>query len=182
MRLSVSHDYAEQHLVERVRRGDGGALRMVFERHAPAMHRLAFYLLGSRDDADDIVQDVFVGLRASLTQYEESGSFEAWLRQLTTRAALMRLRAERRRTAAHTAGGSLATQPASDAILADRLSRAIAALPPALRSVVVLRMIEDYTHEEIATALGISVGACKVRLHRALRLLRPQLEQLRKER
>ena len=142
MRLSVSHDYAEQHLVERVRQGDGAALRMVFERHAPAMHRLAFHLLGSRDDADDVVQDVFVGLRASLVRCAESGSFEAWLQRLTTRAALMRLRAERRRAAAHTAGGPSATPPAPEAILGDRLSRAIAALSPTLRSVVVLRMIE----------------------------------------
>ena len=182
MRLFVSHDTIEQELVGRVRQGDGSALRVVFERHAPALHRLAFHLLGSRDDADDVVQDVFVGLRASLTRYTESGSFEAWLRRLTTRASLMRLRAESRRAVAHSASDPAAELPSPDPILGDHLSRSIAALPPTLRAVVVLRMIEEYSHEEIATALGLSLSASKVRLHRALRLLRPQLEHLRKDR
>jgi RNA polymerase sigma-70 factor (ECF subfamily) len=95
----------------------------------------------------------------------------------------MRLRTDRRRHARaeralteHAAGAER-----TDAWLSTELSRAIDALPEALRVVFVLRMIEGFSHEEIAGALQTTVGASKVRLHRALKRLQTDLDHLRQE-
>lgn len=178
----VLGDRSDELLLARVREGDAAALRVVFDRYAGTLYRLAFRLLGSSDDADDVVQDVFVGLRTALGRYDDQGKFEGWLKRVTVRASLMRLRGDRRREAAALgAPAPMMTSPDRDPKLQDTLTAAVADLAPSLRAVFVLRMIEDYTYEEIGDVLGVSVGACKVRLHRALRQLRPLLVHLRRD-
>ncbi|HEY9226804.1 MAG TPA: sigma-70 family RNA polymerase sigma factor [Gemmatimonadaceae bacterium] len=175
-------DRTDDLLLARVRDGDDAALRVIFDRYAATLHRCAFRLLGSSDDADDVVQDVFVGLRAALKRYDELGKFESWLKRVAVRAALMRLRSDRRRESAALGAPIAASSfPDRDPKLQDTLAAAVAGLAPALRTVFVLRMIEDYSHDEIADVLGISTSACKVRLHRALRQLRPLLSHLRRD-
>jgi len=171
---------SDAELAARLAAGDLDALVPIYRRHGTAMLRLALRLTGSREDAEEVVQDVFVGLAVALRRYEEAGRFDAWLRRITARTAIDRLdRAARRREVALEEGG--ADWPAGDATLdatvADRvtLERAIAALPDTLRVVFVLRMVEQYTHAEIATTLGIRRGTSEVRLHRALRMLRHTL-------
>jgi RNA polymerase sigma-70 factor (ECF subfamily) len=175
-------DLEDRQLAGALRGGDMEALRQLYERHSPRLHALASHLLGSADDADDLVQDIFVGLRHALAQYDERGSFEHWLRRVAVRAALMRLRSERRSVArAAVAGQDSAPHGStlvSDPPLAEALSCAIAALPVELRTVAVLRLIGGHGHEEIAAALGISAGASKVRFHRAVARLRKQLHHL----
>jgi RNA polymerase sigma-70 factor (ECF subfamily) len=173
-------ELSEQQLLARLRTGDGEALRVIFDQYAADLHRLAHRLLGSSDDADDVVQDVFVGLPTALARYTERGTLGPWLRRITARLALMRLRGDRRRDATDlrsAPSGPHAPEP--DVLLKDRLTRAIAGLSPPLRVVFVLRMIEKCSHEEIASLLGTSVSASKVRLHRALQQLRPLLVHLR---
>ena len=161
-------------LLDRVRAGDPHALAALYREHAGTAHRLAYRLLGSHEDAQEVVQDVFVGLPRALAKYEERGLFAAWLHRLVARVALMRLRAERRRRAAEPlpapGPGELAS---SGADLVERLTieAAVDALPEPLRIVFVLRAVVGYSHEEIAAALAIRVGTSKVRLHRAVRLL-----------
>jgi RNA polymerase sigma-70 factor (ECF subfamily) len=89
--------------------------------------------------------------------------------------ALSRLRHDEVR-AAQSLDASLGA-PTRDAAAAMDLESAVAALPPSLRAVLVLKEIEGYSHAEIADMIGISVAASKVRLHRALRALRRQLEE-----
>jgi RNA polymerase sigma factor (sigma-70 family) len=62
-----------------------------------ALFRLAYRLVGAREDAEDVVHDVFVGLPEALGRYEERGSFGGWLKRVTARVALMRLRSGKRR-------------------------------------------------------------------------------------
>src|SRR6185503_6585930 len=147
-------------LAERVRLGDDEALAALFERHAEAIYHLTFRLLGSRDDAEDAVQDVFVGLRLALGKYEERGTFGAWLRRLAARTALMRLRSARTRAMREAAAEvTVESAPPQD----DHVERALAALPAGMRAVVVLKALEGHGHEEVARLLGISVSASKVR-------------------
>jgi RNA polymerase sigma-70 factor (ECF subfamily) len=115
---------------------------------------------------------VFVGLPEALRKYEERGSFAAWLRRITVRVALSRIRAARAHEALHDV-------PAARHDPLDRMAidHALAALTPALRAVVVLREVEGYSHAEIGSMLGISRAASEVRLHRALRLMRRHLTE-----
>jgi len=94
---------------------------------------------------------------------------------VTVRVALSRLRRDEVR-AAQSLDASLGA-PQRDTAAPIDLESAVAALPPSLRAVLVLKEVEGYSHAEIGDMIGISVAASKVRLHRALRALRRQLEE-----
>src|SRR5437016_13910873 len=84
-------------LIAEARAGSPDALSALYLEHGAALFRLAYRLVGAREDAEDVVHDVFVGLPEALRRYEERGSFAAWLRRVTARVALMRLRSRKRR-------------------------------------------------------------------------------------
>jgi RNA polymerase sigma factor (sigma-70 family) len=67
-------------------------LRELYGRYAGDLYRIAYRLTGSRADAEDVVQDVFLGLPAALRGYEEHGKLDGWIRKVTARVALSRLR------------------------------------------------------------------------------------------
>jgi RNA polymerase sigma-70 factor (ECF subfamily) len=163
---NASHDA----VIAQARDGSGDALATLYREHADAMMAVAFRLLMSRPDAEDVVHDVFVGLPEALRKYEERGNFASWIRRVTVRVALSRLRAERRMTDIDHAAEAQA--PVRDVVTNVALRDAIASLSPALRAVLVLREIEGFSHTDIAAMLGISTAASEVRLHRALRALR----------
>src|SRR5260370_1922965 len=77
--------------------GSQDALSALYLEHGVAWFRLAYRLVGAREDAEDVVHDVFVGLPEALGRYEERGSFGGWLKRVTARVALMRLRSGKRR-------------------------------------------------------------------------------------
>src|SRR6266545_263433 len=83
-------------LVAAVRAGNSDALGRLYEQHADAVFVLALRMTASEADAEDVLQDVFVGLPEALRLYEERGTFGAWLKRVTARTALMRLRSQRR--------------------------------------------------------------------------------------
>lgn len=163
-------------LAARLRAGELSALDPIFRRHAPRLLRLAHQLTGSGADAEDVVQDVFVGLARALRQYEERGTFAEWLRGVVVRTALAhQRRSSRRRESAiedEAAEAPVGRDPVEEIALADAIVR----LPASLRTVFVLKAVEGYSHAEIGTLLGIRPNASEVRLCRAIRLLRTSLQ------
>ncbi len=164
-------------LVREARNGSAEALGALYDAFGGGLFRLAYRLTGTREDAEDAVHDVFVGLPEALARYEERGRLDAWLRQVTARIVLMRQRTSRRRREVGIEGAAElpARVPASfdDA----GLRAALDALPAAQRAVLVLKEMEGYTHAEIALTLGISPVTSRVRLMRALRGMRRYLEE-----
>lgn len=161
-----------------LRRGDTEAITQVYREHADALLALACRLTGSREDAEDVVHDVFVGLPEALRRYEESGRFGSWVKRITARRALMqcRKRADRRETPT-----GIDAVPARESIPDRRAVRmdvaaALNRLTPTLRAVFVLKVIEGYSHQEIAQLLGITAGTSETRLCRAMAQLRSLLE------
>ena len=163
------------------RAGDTAALGALYERHARELLAIAFRLLQSVPDAEDVVHDVFVGLPEALRRYEERGAFASWLRKVTARVALARLRqrSERDPVSLEDVGEPAQRQRDVEGMLS--LEQAMKALSPSLRAVVVLREIEGFSHAEVAGLLDISVGASEVRLHRALQALRAALTKGERE-
>ena len=163
-------------LIEAVRGGSLDALGELYRRHADDVHALAYRITGSRDDAADVLQDVFVGMQRALSAYREQRQFAAWLKQVTVRTSLMRQRSERRKRQAplddvsHEAT-SVQRHPLD--VLAVR--RALRELPDTLRTVFALYEIEGYSHAEIAALVGITEGNSATRLSRAWALLRKGL-------
>jgi RNA polymerase sigma-70 factor, ECF subfamily len=164
-------------VIAAARSGSLEAVGELYRRHGDAVHALAYRMLASRDDAADVLQDVFVGLPRALRTYTEQGRFESWLKQVTVRACLMRQRRERRKREARLEEAALDARAARTTHPLDRLvvRRALEALPDRLRAVFALREIEGYTHAEIATLLGISEANSATRLARAWSQLRKEL-------
>src|SRR5205085_8452218 len=115
-------------------------------------------LLGRDSDAKDVLHDVFLGLPDAMRHYEERGTLGAWLRRITARVALNRMRSEQRRRE-EVLDELGATQRGSHPIDAMALRDAIETLPGSLRAVFVLKEIEGFSHAEIADLLGITRGA-----------------------
>ena len=138
------------------------------------MFRLARRLSVSVEDAEDVLHDLFVGLPEAIRKFDGRGSLEGWLKRVLVRLAFMRQRAQRRRREVAYDD----EMPAStDRYIPDEsktwdLQRVLAGLPDDLRAVLVLRQTEGYSHSDIAALLGISAGASRVRLSRAVKLLR----------
>lgn len=154
--------------------GDRAALGTLYDRYATTLLGVAFRLLASTAEAEDVVHDVFVGLPEALRRYEERGALVHWLKRVAVRVALSRLRRNTVR-ATEELDARLGTEPRDHAATID-LETAVAGLAPSLRAVLVLKEVEGYSHAEIAEMIGISVAASKVRLHRALHALRAVLE------
>jgi len=167
-----SADLAE--LVHATQSGDPAALGALYDAYADSLYKTAYRLLGNRDDAEDVLHDCFVGLPEALRNYQERGQLEAWLRRIIVRLVLMRRRSKARRRES-----SLEEMPAivssgrtdAGAEMAD-VNRAISTLPTSLRDVFLLKEVEGYAHNEIGQLLGISAGASRARLTRALDSLR----------
>jgi len=166
---------SDAELVTLVVSGDHAAIGALYDRHASTLLAVAYRLLMSKADAEDVVHDVFVGLPEALRRYEERGTFVSWLKRVTVRVALGRLRREEVRAAQALDAGLAA--PSHDAAAAIDLAMAVASLPSSLRAVLMLKEVEGYSHAEISDMVGISEAASKVRLHRALRALRRMLEK-----
>jgi RNA polymerase sigma-70 factor, ECF subfamily len=175
---SVQDPSTDQHLARRTRDGSMDALGALYERHAPMLHRLAYGLLGSAEDAEDLVQDLFVGLPEALRRYEERGRLDGWLRTVAARMALMRIRARNRTQPLTPDASAPRTSPPEDRLAARvTLDAALSGLSDTLRVVFVLKEVEGYSHAEIADMLGIREGTSEVRLHRATRALRTLLRR-----
>jgi RNA polymerase sigma-70 factor (ECF subfamily) len=161
-------------LAAATRAGDMRALASLYRRYAQTLMAVAYRLLSSREDAEDVLHDVFVGLPEALRKYDERGRLESWLKRVTARVALSRLRSERHGEDIDVEMSATTHAPAAAEELIT-LDAAVAALPPSLRAVLVLKEIEGFSHAEIAGMLGISKGASEVRLHRAVAALRAML-------
>jgi len=179
-----------EELVESARHGDDGAFGELVQRTHADTYALARRLVSNDDDALDVVQDAYLRAYRSLSKFRGDAQFTTWMYRITANCASTYL--GRRRRHQHGDLGEIAevadprpeNDPAAAAdssTLRDRLEEAVAALPPRLRAVVVLRDIYDMSHSEIAEELGISESAAKVRLHRARRRLRAEVFPLKNE-
>ena len=147
-------------------------LEALYRQHADGVFTLAYRITGSREDAEDVLQDLFVGLPRALASYREEGRFESWLKRIAARLALMCLRSSRRRSEVSLveAGDPAGRDPHPLHVIA--LERAIQSLPETLRVVFVLREIEGFSHSEIGQLLDISEANSATRLNRAWAALR----------
>ncbi len=139
----------------------------------PAAYRVAFRLLGDREDAADVAEEALARAYGRWNRVVAGGDPAPWVVRVSANLALDRWR--RRKTAAKYAG-AVASAGAHDA-MADRvdLHRALAALPKRQREVVVLRYVADLPEEAVAAALGCAVGTVKTHASRGLAALRSTL-------
>lgn len=178
MQEPVSEPFSDDEaLAAALSRRSREALEKAYRRYAKPVFGVAYRLTGSATEAEEVLQDVFVGLPESVRSFEGRGSFEGWLTRVAARMALARNRTRKRRSedpAFEARSVEAATGPGevSDWVA---LERALNELSDPLRETFILKEVEGYTHREIADTLGIRVGASKVRLYRAKKRLRELL-------
>jgi len=166
-------------LVKGARAGQPDAIAGLYDLYGKAVYGVALRLLNSETDAEDVVQDVFIGLGRSLASFEGRGSLEGWIKRVTSRTALMRLRRQRARNEISIEVCTPAWAASPESSPTDRLTleQALTGLPDELRAVFVLKEIEGYSHREIGEMMGIRPGTSKIRLYRARRELQRSIER-----
>ena len=181
MNDSATHDDDEVHLVRLAASGDVAAFEALYRANVARVHALCLRMLGDREAAEELTQDVFVRAWERLGSFRGESRFATWLHRVAVNAALDALRKRarwRERFATSPDPDVLVEAPSIGPRTGDAdLERAIAALPPRARSVFVLHDIEGHAHREIAALTGTAVGTSKAHLHRARRLLREALSR-----
>lgn len=153
------------------------SLHDLYRDHAPTLFSIALRLMGSQDDAADVVHDVFLRLHEK-PPGDGVDDLGRWLRGAAVRRCWMQLRtAGRRREVREVSANDYASPPSWEhGVDLLHLERGIARLPTKLRVVLVLHHVEGYTHAEIGELLDISTAASEKRLSRAVESLRTYLE------
>jgi len=184
----VSQDEAD--LLQALRAGDKAAFAQLVTTFSPRVYNVALRLLGDPAEAEDALQETFLNAFRSLHSFEGRSSLGTWLYRIAANASLMRLRKRRESLSldnpvALQEGESLPRQLVNWAYMPEKvllsaeagriMDTAIAQLPETLRAAFVLRDILEFSGDETAEALGISLAAMKSRLHRARLFLRQQL-------
>lgn len=172
-------------LVEAARDGDDRAFADLVDATYVGTYTLALRITGDVEDAKDVTQDAYLRAYRSLGEFRGDAQFTTWMYRITANCASTTLKRRRRHRHEELPadGGDVLdlrhdVDPELRADAADlraRLLEALDVLPPKLRAVVVLRDVYELSHDAIATELGISVTAAKVRLHRARHRLRAEL-------
>lgn len=181
-------------VLEAARRLDRGAFETLVARYSPRLFAYLLRLTADRDDADDLVQEVFVRLVRTIGAYEHDGRFEAWLFRIATNLARDRGRRIRRSPGFDSIDRPGATEPIGTGRGAgegdrrgpdqriwaheegDAVQRALAELPLIEREVILLRHYSSMTFAEIADAMEIPLGTALARAHRGLAKLRALME------
>ena len=175
--------------VRRFRDGDRVAAEVLARRACSLALRTAAVVLGSREQAGDVAQDVAVDVLRSLGKLRDPNAFDAWVHRITVRHTTSALRRRHAAAAAETPLALLAgrDEPASEdadhaGLLTARaaLGAALSELPAKQRFALVLRYVHDLSDAQIAAALGCRLGSAQALLSRGRAALRraPELAEL----
>ncbi len=182
---------SDRELLARLAGGDREALAPLMARHYQRLYRIALSYLRNPDDALDAVQETFVKAYQNAARWDGSAEAGPWLTRIAVNQSIDRYRRARRRRATfapweesdhdETKAGEDPSpeRRAEGRQIAERIARALGALPERQRAVFVLRHYEEMSLEEIAGSLGMSLGTVKSSLHRAVHRLRGRLQALR---
>ena len=165
----------------------------VVENYTSFVYNVAYRMMNSPDDADDVVQDAFISAYRAKDRFRGDAQVTTWLYRITVNAALMRIRKDKRRIQMTAPEDSYLERNVADwedtpdkAALNSELSREIkgkiALLPEDLRTAVVLRDVQGLSNTEAAEILDVSISALKARLHRGRVALREMLNEYVKQR
>jgi len=184
--MTTQQTIDESPLLERIAQLDQTALSELYDRYARVLYAVAFKILGSVEEAEEVVLDVFSQVWRTAARYNSTrGRVDTWLFMLTRSRALDRLRALQRLTRAVTVSvdnammeSLLLCNPEEDLLISERRAQVLAALaqlPQEQKQVLELAYYKGMTHVEIAAHTGKSLGTVKTRIRLGLSKLRDAL-------
>ena len=193
-----ARDARDRRLVRRLKQGDERAFQEMVHTYQDRIFGLVYRMIGNRQEAEDIAQEVFISVHRGIANYRGEGRFYTWLYRIASNTCKNRIKYLKGRNfhrasdidetpAAHTQGDAGPVHPLQSVVpgpeatvVGDRLERAIQAeiaqLEPEHRLLIVLRDIQGLSYAEIITITGLQEGTLKSRLHRARLALKVRLE------
>ncbi len=192
--MSYQHptQYVDRMLLERIAGKDSSALSELYDRFSKLLYGVILAVVRDTDDAEDILQEVFVQIWRSAATYQPTlGAPKTWLVKLAHNRAIDLLRSKRyqqKKMEVHPAeeeaiAGSMTAVAEnttwSETLHRERsvhLSSALAVLPVEQRSLIDLAFFQGLTHHEIAASTGIPLGTVKTRIRSGMQVLRSRLQ------
>ena len=174
---------SDDELIERIGASDPTALAELMGRYGPSLMRFATHFLRSADEADEVLQEVFLRADRAIRRGTRPTRLEGWLFRITVN----RCRSRRRRWWPFVSGAAAdqvmarASTDADDETIAlrEELALGIAALSPPLREAFLLKHVEGMEYQEMSGITGVGVSALKMRVARACEQLRARLGEIR---
>ena len=165
-------------LLEQFAHGDLDAFETLFRQFQGEVYRWVVRIVRDSGVAEDLTIETFWRIHRAHARFDSKRSFGAWARRIATNVALDHLKSKRPEAALlEDVPGPTSPDAAIRRDIRERVAGAFCQLPAKLRVAATLALVEEQPYKEIADALGISVGAVKLRVFRALRLLRKKLKQ-----
>jgi RNA polymerase sigma factor (sigma-70 family) len=167
----------DEQIMQEVRAGNVGKLEVLFDRHHRALFRYFMHLTGNRPASEDMVQETFFRILKYRHTYQAETTFRAWMYQVGRNVHMDQAGKRKPEVALPEHAGDFSTgeTPADRQLQSKQetvlLHKALAALPPEKREVLVMSRFQELRYDEIASVLKIEVGTVKVRVYRALREL-----------
>ncbi|MEW6723782.1 MAG: sigma-70 family RNA polymerase sigma factor [Bacillota bacterium] len=181
----------DEELAAQVQRGDLTAFTGLVERYKDRLYNLGYRMLRNPSDAEEIAQEAFLHVFRAIQSFQTDQRFSAWCYRIASNLCIDRLRRrpdtrvslDEPVTSSDLYFQLADTNPLPDAQveageLREEIQRAIGALPPKYRLVVVFRHVDDLSYEEIAQITELPMGTVKTRLFRAREILRRSLEHI----
>lgn len=174
-------DETDQSLIDRAVAGDTAAFARLVERHYDFIYRVAWRWLGDQTDAEDLAQDVCVGLARAISGFRGDAAFTSWLYRVVLNRVRDVQRARKRRSDSATvlAFEAVDAEPDTgpeDAAAASDLWRAVRKLPDKQRDATLLVYAEDRSHAEAAEVMGCAENTVSWHLHEARKSLKVMFE------
>jgi len=185
-RMSESRSEAE--IIDACKQGDREAFHSLFETHKDRVYSIAFHYSGNEATARDVTQQVFLKLFTTINQFREDSQFTTWLYRIVANACTDEHRKRRRFVTLDSEVGIMDIKTRGSQVeriyrreIAESVRGAIGELTPKLRMPILLKYVEGMSYDEIADALGLSMGTVSSRLNRGHKMLARKLEHLRGE-
>ena len=190
------HARTDLELIESLKRGDTNSFDELLKRYSEKVHNLAMRITRNEEDAEEILQDVFVTVHQKIDKFEGKSAFSSWLYRVTANTAFMKLRKRRQTPAVSleefgtSVRDSWVSKKSEDCDvdyissrheLRAALEDAVEKLPEEYRTIFVLRDVDGLSSQEVGEILDISIPAVKSRLHRSRLMLRKRLQKYYEE-
>jgi len=180
----------ERDIITRCQSGDEYAFEQLFYRHQEKVYNVAYRMMGNRQDAEEVTQDVFLRVYQKVSSLKSTSAFSTWLYRITTNMCVDEINRRKKRPVEESFSQSNLDSFCSDFNPEDKvianeeqalLWEAINSLKAEYRIIIILRDIEGLSYKELKQTLKCSMGRVKSRLHDARRELKTILTDKMKE-
>jgi len=180
---------SDQTAIERAITGDQEAFSILYERYVIRIYNYIYYRVGNSHDAEDITARVFYRAMGGISRYDNRGvPFSAWLYRIAHNlvANWYRDNARKKEVSLEEVGQFQQRSEHLESVMVQSqenevLMKAIRSLPPDRQQLIILKLVEDLSNQEIGEIMGKSEGAIKSLYHRTLLTLRKRIEKMGKQ-